>query len=209
MTSKLHVMDHPLIRHKITILRDKNTDVQTFRSLIGEIALLIGYEATRDLNLTEVDVETPLVKTKGSVIEKQVTIVPILRAGLGMVDSLMSLIPASKVGHIGLYRDHDTLKPVEYYCKFPPDIADRQVIVTDPMLATGGSAIAAVDCLKRRGVKKIKLMCVLAAPEGVEAFSKEHPDVDIFCGVLDEKLNENGYIVPGLGDAGDRLFGTL
>ena len=209
MTSKLHVMDHPLIRHKITILRDKNTDVQTFRSLIGEIALLIGYEATRDLNLTEVDVETPLVKTKGSVIKKQVTIVPILRAGLGMVDSLMSLIPASKVGHIGLYRDHDTLKPVEYYCKFPPDIAERQVIVTDPMLATGGSAIAAVDCLKRRGVKKIKLMCVLAAPEGVEAFSKEHPDVDIFCGVLDEKLNENGYIVPGLGDAGDRLFGTL
>ncbi len=209
MTSKLHVMDHPLIRHKITILRDKNTDVQTFRNLIGEIALLIGYEATRDLNLTEVDVETPLVKTKGSVINKQVTIVPILRAGLGMVDSLMSLIPASKVGHIGLYRDHDTLKPVEYYCKFPPDIAERQVIVTDPMLATGGSAIAAIDCLKRRGVKKIKLMCVLAAPEGVEAFSKEHPDVDIFCGVLDEKLNENGYIVPGLGDAGDRLFGTL
>ncbi len=209
MTSKLHVMDHPLIRHKITILRDKNTDVQTFRNLVGEIALLIGYEATRDLNLTEVDVETPLVKTKGSVISKQVTIVPILRAGLGMVDSLMSLIPASKVGHIGLYRDHDTLKPVEYYCKFPPDIAERQVIVTDPMLATGGSAIAAVDCLKRRGVKKIKLMCVLAAPEGVEAFSKEHPDVDIFCGVLDEKLNENGYIVPGLGDAGDRLFGTL
>lgn len=209
MTSKLHVMDHPLIRHKITILRDKNTDVQTFRNLIGEIALLIGYEATRDLNLSEVDVETPLVKTKGSVIKKQVTIVPILRAGLGMVDSLMSLIPASKVGHIGLYRDHDTLKPVEYYCKFPPDIAERQVIVTDPMLATGGSAIAAVDCLKRRGVKKIKLMCVLAAPEGVEAFSKEHPDVDIFCGVLDEKLNENGYIVPGLGDAGDRLFGTL
>ncbi len=209
MTSKLHVMDHPLIRHKITILRDKNTDVQTFRNLVGEIALLIGYEATRDLNLTDVDVETPLTKTKGSVIEKQVTIVPILRAGLGMVDSLMSLIPASKIGHIGLYRDHDTLKPVEYYCKFPPDIAERQVIVTDPMLATGGSAIAAVDCLKRRGVKKIKLMCVLAAPEGVDAFSKEHPDVDIFCGVLDEKLNENGYIVPGLGDAGDRLFGTL
>jgi len=209
MTSNLHVMNHPLISHKITILRDKNTDVQTFRNLIGEIALLVGYEATRDLELNKVEVETPLVKTEGNIIKKQVTIVPILRAGLGMVDSLMQLIPAAKVGHIGLYRDHDTLKPVEYYCKFPPDIADRQVIVTDPMLATGGSAIAAVDCLKKRGVKKIKLMCVIAAPEGVEAFSKEHPDVDIFCAVLDEHLNENGYIVPGLGDAGDRLFGTL
>ena len=209
MTPNLHVIDHPLIRHKMTILRNKDTDVLTFRSLVGEIAELIGYEATRDLKLTEVDVETPLVKTKGDMIEKQVTIVPILRAGLGMVDSLMNLIPAAKVGHIGLYRDHDTLKPVEYYCKFPNDVANRQVIVTDPMLATGGSAIAAVDSLKKRGAKNIKLMCIIAAPEGVEAFSKEHPDVEIFCGMLDEGLNENGYIVPGLGDAGDRLFGTL
>lgn len=209
MTPNLHVIDHPLVRHKITILRNKDTDVLTFRNLIGEIALLIGYEATRDLNLTEVDVETPLVKTKGNIIDKQVTIVPILRAGLGMVDSLMSLIPAAKIGHVGLYRDHDTLKPVEYYWKMPTDVANRQVIVTDPMLATGGSAIAAVDGLKRRGVKKIKLMCIIAAPEGVEAFAKEHPDVEIFCGMLDECLNENGYIVPGLGDAGDRLFGTL
>lgn len=209
MTPNLHVIDHPLVRHKITILRNKDTDVLTFRNLIGEIALLIGYEATRDLKLTEVDVETPLVKTKGNIIEKQVTIVPILRAGLGMVDSLMNLIPAAKIGHVGLYRDHDTLKPVEYYWKMPADVANRQVIVTDPMLATGGSAIAAVDGLKRRGVKKIKLMCIIAAPEGVEAFAKEHPDVEIFCGMLDERLNENGYIVPGLGDAGDRLFGTL
>ncbi len=209
MTPNLHIIDHPLVRHKITILRNKETDVLTFRNLIGEIALLIGYEATRDLKLTEVDVETPLVKTKGSIIEKQVTIVPILRAGLGMVDSLMSLIPAAKIGHVGLYRDHDTLKPVEYYWKMPTDVANRQVIVTDPMLATGGSAIAAVDGLKRRGVKHIKLMCIIAAPEGVEAFAKEHPDVEIFCGMLDECLNENGYIVPGLGDAGDRLFGTL
>ena len=209
MSAKLHVMNHPLISHKITMLRDKNTDVLTFRNLIGEIAVLVGYEATRDLALKETQVETPLAKTSGKIIDQQVTIVPILRAGLGMVDSLMTLIPAAKVGHIGLYRDHDTLKPVEYYCKFPPDIAERQVIVTDPMLATGGSAIAAVDSLKRRGVKKIKLMCIIAAPEGVEAFAKEHPDVEIFCAQLDERLNEHGYIMPGLGDAGDRLFGTL
>ncbi len=209
MNSKLHIMDHPLIHHKITILRDKNTSVQDFRNLAGEIALLMGYEATRDLALTEINVETPVAKTRGQVVEKQVTIVPILRAGLGMVDSLMSLIPASKVGHIGLYRDHDTLKPVEYYCKFPPDIAERQVIVTDPMLATGGSAIAAVECLKRRGVKKIKLMCIIASPEGIRALSEAHPDIEIFCGMVDDHLNENGYIVPGLGDAGDRLFGTL
>ena len=207
--STLFVMDHPLIIHKVSMLRSKETTVKEFRELVNEIALLMGYEATKDLKLTKIDVETPLVKTVGRVVEKQVAIVPILRAGLGMVDALMSLIPAAKVGHIGLYRDHETLEPVEYYCKLPTDIEERQVLVLDPMLATGGSSVAAIDFIKKRGAKKIKLMCVIGAPEGVKAVQEAHPDVDIYLGALDEKLNENGYILPGLGDAGDRLFGTL
>ena len=205
----LFVMDHPLIMHKVSILRNKETTVKEFRELVNEIALLMGYEATKDLKLTEIDVETPLVKTKGHVVEKQVALVPILRAGLGMVDALMSLIPAAKVGHIGLYRDHETLQPVEYYCKLPTDIEQRQVLVLDPMLATGGSSVAAIEFIKRRGARKIKLVCVIGAPEGVRAVQEAHPDVDIYVAALDEKLNENGYILPGLGDAGDRLFGTL
>lgn len=206
---KLFVMDHPLIVHKVSMLRNKETTVKDFRELVNEIALLMGYEATKDLKLTEVDVETPLVKTKGQVIERQVAIVPILRAGLGMVEALMSLIPAAKTGHIGLYRDHDTLEPVEYYCKLPTDIEQRQVLVLDPMLATGGSSAAAIEFIKKRGAKNIKLVCIIGAPEGVKAVQEAHPDVDIYLGALDERLNENGYILPGLGDAGDRLFGTL
>ncbi len=207
--SKLFVMDHPLISHKIAMLRDKNTSVRDFRALVNEIALLMGYEATKDLKMTEVKVETPVATTKGQVIERQVALVPILRAGLGMVDALMSLIPAAKVGHIGLYRDHETLQPVEYYCKLPSDIEQRQVLVLDPMLATGGSSSAAISFIKKRGAKNIRLVCVIGAPEGVKAVQEAHPDVDIYVAALDEKLNENGYIVPGLGDAGDRLFGTL
>ncbi len=207
--SQIFVMDHPLIKHKISMLRDKNTSVKDFRELVYEIALLMGYEATKDLKLTPKEVETPIQKTTGQFIEKQVAVVPILRAGLGMVDAIMSLIPAAKTGHIGLYRDHDTLQPVEYYCKLPTDIDKRQVLVVDPMLATGGSSAAAISFIKQRGANKIKLMCLIAAPEGVEVLQREHPDVDIYIGALDEKLNENGYIVPGLGDAGDRLFGTL
>ena len=209
MTNKLHVMDHPLIQHKISMLRDKNTTVKDFRELVYEIALLMGYEATRDLTLVDYPVETPITKTVGKVIDKQVAVVPILRAGLGMVDAIVSILPAAKIGHIGLYRDHETHQPVEYYCKLPKDVDERQVIVTDPMLATGGSAAAAIDFIKQRGAKRIKLMCIIAAPEGVEAVAKAHPDVEIYVGALDEKLNENKYIVPGLGDAGDRLFGTL
>lgn len=209
MKQQVHVMDHPLILHKISMLRNKDTSVKDFRELAYEIALLMGYEATRDLELTQREVETPLAKTTGSFISKQVALVPILRAGLGMVDALMSLIPAAKVGHIGLYRDHETLQPVEYYCKLPPDIAQRQVLVLDPMLATGGSSAAAIDFIKKRGAQRIKLMCIIASPEGVEVVAKAHPDVEIFCGIVDERLNENGYIVPGLGDAGDRLFGTI
>lgn len=207
--SEVHVMDHPLIQHKISFLRDKNTSVKDFRELAYEIALLMGYEATRDLNLTEREVETPLAKMQGKFINKQVALVPILRAGLGMVDALMSIIPAAKVGHVGLYRDPETHEPVEYYCKLPTDIEARQVLVLDPMLATGGSAVAAIDFIKKRGAKKIKLMNIIAAPEGVKAVQTAHPDVDIYIGALDERLNENCYIVPGLGDAGDRLFGTL
>lgn len=207
--SQLYVMNHPLIVHKVSILRNKDTTVKEFRELINEIALLMGYEATKDLKLTEIDVETPIAKTKGQIVEKQVALVPILRAGLGMVDALMSLIPAAKVGHIGLYRDHETLQPVEYYCKLPTDIEERQVLVLDPMLATGGSSAAAIDFIKKRGAKRIKLMCIIGAPEGVEKVQQAHPDVDIYVAALDEKLNEKGYIVPGLGDAGDRLFGTL
>ncbi len=207
--SKIYVMDHPLIKHKITMLRDERTTVKDFRELANEIALLMGYEATKDLELTDIKVKTPITETMGKTIDKQVALVPILRAGLGMVDALMSLIPAAKIGHVGLYRDPETHEPVEYYCKLPTDIEKRQVLVLDPMLATGGSAVAAIDFIKKRGAKKIKLVNIIGAPEGVEAVSKAHPDVDIYIGALDEKLNENCYIVPGLGDAGDRLFGTL
>lgn len=207
--AKITIMDHPLIQHKITILRKKETTVKEFRFLANEIALLMGYEATRDLPLKEIEVETPIAKTMGKEVEKQVAVVPILRAGLGMVDAILSLIPSAKVGHIGLYRDPETHIPVEYYCKLPTEIDKRTVIVVDPMLATGGSAIAAIDFIKQRGAKKIKFMCLIAAPEGVKALSDAHPDVDIYIGAQDERLNEKCYIVPGLGDAGDRLFGTL
>lgn len=209
MNKQVHEMNHPLIMHKISILRNEATPVKEFRELVNEIALLMGYEATRDLDMVERPVKTPICETNGKFISKQVALVPVLRAGLGMVDALMSLIPAANVGHIGLYRDPETHVPVEYYCKLPNDISERQAIVLDPMLATGGSAAAAIDFLKEHGAKRIKLMCIIAAPEGVEAVTKAHPDVEVFCGVIDEKLNENCYIVPGLGDAGDRLFGTL
>ena len=209
MNKQVHEMNHPLIMHKISILRNEATPVKEFRELVNEIALLMGYEATRDLDMVERPVKTPICETNGKFISKQVALVPVLRAGLGMVDALMSLIPAAKVGHIGLYRDPETHVPIEYYCKLPNDISERQAIVLDPMLATGGSAAAAIDFLKEHGAKRIKLMCIIAAPEGVEAVTKAHPDVEVFCGVIDEKLNENCYIVPGLGDAGDRLFGTL
>lgn len=209
MNKQVHEMNHPLIMHKISILRNEATPVKEFRELVNEIALLMGYEATRDLDMVERPVKTPICETNGKFISKQVALVPVLRAGLGMVDALMSLIPAAKVGHIGLYRDPETHVPVEYYCKLPNDISERQAIVLDPMLATGGSAAAAIDFLKEHGAKRIKLMCIIAAPEGVEAVTKAHPDVEVFCGVIDQKLNENCYIVPGLGDAGDRLFGTL
>lgn len=209
MNKQVHEMNHPLIMHKISILRNEATPVKEFRELVNEIALLMGYEATRDLDMVERPVKTPICETNGKFISKQVALVPVLRAGLGMVDALMSLIPAAKVGHIGLYRDPETHVPVEYYCKLPNDISERQAIVLDPMLATGGSAAAAIDFLKEHGAKRIKLMCIIAAPEGVEAVTKAHPDVEVFRGVIDEKLNENCYIVPGLGDAGDRLFGTL
>ena len=207
--SKLTVISHPLIAHKITMLRDEKTPVKEFRELINEIALLMTYEVTKELPLKPQKVKTPLAETEGAFIERQVALVPILRAGLGIVDALMKIIPASKVGHVGLYRDPETLKPVEYYCKLPADIEQRQVIVLDPMLATGGSAAAAIDFIKQRGANKIKLMCVLGAPEGVKTVAEAHPDVDIYLAALDEKLNDHGYIVPGLGDAGDRLFGTL
>ena len=206
--SKLYVMNHPLIQHKITMLRNEKTTVKDFRELANEIALLMGYEATKDLDQADIKVKTPITETMGKTIVKQVAIVPILRAGLRMVDALMSLIPAAKVGHVGLYRDPETHEPVEYYCKLPTDIEKRQVLVTDPMLATGGSAIAAINFIKKRGANRIKLMNIIAAPEGVEAVQKAHPDVEIFVAGIDEKLNDHGYIVPGLGDAGDRIFGT-
>lgn len=209
MDKMVNIMTHPLIAHKLTIMRNKDTSVKDFRECAHEVALLIGYEATKDLKLEEFEIETPIQKTTGKRIEKQVALVPILRAGLGMVDALMDLIPASKIGHIGLYRNEETLEPVEYYCKLPTDISERQVLVLDPMLATGGSAVAAINFIKKRGAKNIKFVCIIAAPEGIEVLRKAHPDVEIFCGALDEHLNEHGYIVPGLGDAGDRLFGTL
>lgn len=207
--STVHVMDHPLIMHKISILRDKNTDTKEFRKLAYEISLLMGYECTRDLTLVEHPIETPMGGTVGHFIDKQVAIVPILRAGLGMVDAMLELVPAARVGHIGLYRDHDTLQPVEYYCKLPPDVDQRQVLLLDPMLATGGSAADSITMIKKRGATNIRLVNIIAAPEGIARVQEEHPDVDIYVGAVDEKLNEIGYIVPGLGDAGDRLFGTL
>lgn len=206
---KLVVMDHPLIQHKITMIRDERTGTKEFRELVQELAMLMAFEVTRDLPLKEVDVQTPVAMAKAKVISgKTVGIIPILRAGLGMVDGILSLVPGAKVGHIGLYRDPDTLQPVEYYCKLPTDAAERDMIIVDPMLATGGSANGAIELLKKRGIKNIKLVCLIAAREGVEAVQKEHPDVDLFIAALDEKLNDHGYIVPGLGDAGDRLYGT-
>ncbi|MDU7904308.1 MAG: uracil phosphoribosyltransferase [Peptostreptococcaceae bacterium] len=206
---KVVVADHPLIQHKLTLMRDKNTGSKDFRELLTEITMLMGYEITRELPLEEVEIETPVVKTKAKIIAgKKLGIVPILRAGLGMVDGLVNLVPAAKVGHVGLYRDPETLQPVEYYSKFPQDIHEREMIVVDPMLATGGSAVAAIDVLKRDGAKTIKLVNLVASPEGIAEVHKYHPDVDIYVASIDEKLNDHGYIVPGLGDAGDRLFGT-
>ena len=208
--STLHIVDHPLIVHKLSIMRNKKTPSKDFRILLDEIAMLMGYELTRDLPLEEIEIETPLVKTAAYRISgKKLAVVPILRAGLGMVDGLLKLVPVAKVGHIGLYRDPETHKPVEYYCKLPTDIEKRTVILVDPMLATGGSAIDALTMLKNKGCKHIKFMCLVAAPEGVKAVQAAHPDVDIFTASLDECLNDHDYILPGLGDAGDRIFGTL
>ena len=202
-------MDHPLLQHKLSILRDENTGVKDFREVVSEIATLMCYEATRDLPLEEVEIKTPITTAKFKTIAgKKLAIVPVLRAGLGMVDGILTLIPSAKVGHIGLYRDPDTQEPVEYYCKMPNDIAEREVIILDPMLATGGSASAAIQFIKNYEVKNIKLMNIIAAPEGIQRVHHDHPDVDIYCAALDEKLNDHGYIVPGLGDAGDRIFGT-
>ncbi len=203
--------DHPLIKHKLTFIRDKNTGSKEFRELVTEVSMLMAYEVTRDMALEEIEIETPVMKMKSEVIAgKKVGLIPILRAGLGMVDGMLSIIPSAKVGHVGLYRDPETLEPVEYYCKLPQDIEDRELIVLDPMLATGGSAISAIQFLKNKGAKSknIKFVCLIAAPEGVEAVKKIHPDIDIYVASLDEKLDENAYIVPGLGDAGDRLYGT-
>ncbi len=208
--STLHIVDHPLIVHKLTIMRNRKTGSKDFRELLGEIAMLMGYELTRDLPLEEVNIETPICRMKAKMVSgRKLAIVPILRAGLGMVDGLQSLVPVAKVGHIGLYRDPETHKPVEYYCKLPTDIQDRLVILVDPMLATGGSAVDALSMLKAKGCKNIRFMCLVAAPEGVKAVQEAHPDVDIYTAALDECLNEHAYIVPGLGDAGDRIFGTL
>ncbi len=207
--SKVYVFDHPLIQHKLSILRDKETTVKVFRELVGEIAQLMCYEATRDLPLEEIQVETPMgMAACRRIAGKKLAVVPILRAGLGMVDGMVAMMPNVKVGHIGLFRDPDTLEPVKYYFKMPADVAERDCIVVDPMLATGGSAVAAVQFLKETGVRSIKLMSIIGAPEGVKAMQDAHPDVDIYLAALDEKLNEIGYIVPGLGDAGDRIFGT-
>lgn len=204
------IMDHPLIQHKLTYLRDKNTGAKDFRQLVSEIAMLLCYEATRDLPLEETTVETPVAVAKTKVIAgRKLAFIPILRAGLGMVDGVLSLVPAAKVGHIGLYRDPKTLKPVEYYSKLPNDIDQRDVIVLDPMLATGGSSVDAVTIIKRSHPKSIKFMCIIAAPAGIETFTKAHPDAQLYCAAVDDHLNEHGYIVPGLGDAGDRIFGTL
>ena len=206
---KFQVISHPLIQHKLSILRREDTSTKDFRELVNEIAMLMGYEVSRDLPLEEVEIQTPIIKTVQKQLSgKKLAIVPILRAGIGMVDGFISLVPAAKVGHIGMYRDEETLEPVEYLVKLPEDIDQRQIFVMDPMLATGGSAILAVDSLKKRGAANIKFVCLVAAPEGVKKLQDAHPDIDIYTASLDERLNENGYIVPGLGDAGDRLFGT-
>ena len=208
--STLHIVDHPLIQHKLTIMREKDTSSKDFRELLDEISMLMGYEITRNLPLKDVEIETPICKTvQKQIAGKKLAIVPILRAGLGMVDGLLRLVPVARVGHIGLYRDPETHEPVEYYCKMPGDIEERLVIIVDPMLATGGSSADAITMVKNRGAKNILLMCLVAAPEGVKRVQDAHPDVDIYCAALDEKLNDHAYIVPGLGDAGDRIFGTL
>ena len=205
----VHVLDHPLLQHKLSILRDENTGVKDFREIVGEVATLMCYEATRDLPLQDVEIQTPVAKAVTKQLAgKKLAIVPVLRAGLGMVEGILTLIPSAKVGHIGLFRDTDTLNPVKYYCKMPTDIAERDVIILDPMLATGGSASAAIAFVKEYGVKNIKLMNILAAPEGIQRIRADHPDVEIYVAAVDEKLNDHGYIVPGLGDAGDRIFGT-
>ena len=210
MSGKVHVMDHPLVAHKLTILRDKNTSVKDFRELVSEIGMLITYEATRDLPLTTKEVETPICKTVAPTLKgKKFAVVPILRAGLGLVDGVLRMVPGARVGHIGMFRDEETLEPHVYFCKMPKDIAERDIMIVDPMLATGGSAIAAIDILKNEyGCKAITLMDIIAAPEGIQAVSEAHPDIDIIVTAVDEKLNENAYIVPGLGDCGDRIFGT-
>ena len=209
MENKVHILDHPLIRHKLAIIRNKDTDTKQFREIIKEIATLMAYESFKDVPTQEIEVETPLEKVTQTVVkENSIAIVPILRAGLGMVDGIISLFPAAKIGHIGLYRDEETLEPHEYYCKLPANIEDKVVMVVDPMLATGGSAVDAITMLKKRGCKRIKLLSIIAAPEGVDKVVKAHPDVDIFISTLDRCLNEHGYILPGLGDAGDRIFGT-
>ncbi|WP_027107959.1 uracil phosphoribosyltransferase [Lacticigenium naphthae] len=206
----VQVMNHPLIQHKLTIIRDKSTGTKYFREVVNEIARLMAYEVSRDMPVEDVEIETPLIKSVQKQLSgKKVAIIPILRAGLGMVDGMLDLIPAAKVGHIGMYRDHETMEPVEYFVKLPSDISERQLLVVDPMLATGGSAVAAIDALKKRGAHSIKFVCLVAAPEGIKFLQEAHPDVDIYTAALDEKLNEKGYILPGLGDAGDRLFGTL
>lgn len=207
--AQVQVVDHPLIQHKLSILRDKSTGPKEFRELVDEIALLMAYEVTRDMPLEEVEVETPMGKARCRTIKgKKLGVVPVLRAGLGMVGGILELIPTAKVGHIGVFRDPETLKPVEYYCKLPTDASERDFIVVDPMLATGGSACAAIDFIKERGAASIKLMCLIAAPEGIQRVQESHPDVPIFTAAVDERLDEHGYIIPGLGDAGDRLFGT-
>lgn len=209
MNERVTITNHPLIQHKLTIMRKTTTSSSEFRALVSEIATLMCYEATRDLPLKEVEIETPICKTTKNMLSgKKLAFVPILRAGLGMVDGVLSLVPSARVGHIGLYRDPETLQPVEYYCKLPADIEEREVIVLDPMLATGGSAIDAISQIKKRNPKSIKFMGIIGAPEGLEALCKAHPDVDVYLAALDEKLNDHGYIVPGLGDAGDRIFGT-
>ncbi|MHC1786196.1 MAG: uracil phosphoribosyltransferase [Christensenellales bacterium] len=209
MTAKVHILDHPLIQHKLSIMRDKNTGTKEFRELLDEISMLMVYEVTRDLPTEEIEVETPITRTRTrSLAGMPVGVIPILRAGLGMVGGIMNLIPTAKVGHIGLYRDPETLQPVEYYCKLPQDAEQRLLLVLDPMLATGGSASAAIGFLKQRGCNNIKLVNLIAAPEGVARIERDHPDVDIYVAAMDEKLNDHGYIIPGLGDAGDRLFGT-
>ena len=206
---KAIIFDHPLIQHKLAVLRDKDTPSKDFRILVSEIAMLMTYEVTRDLPLKDVQIETPMTTmTAKKLAGKKLAVVPILRAGLGMVDGVLNIIPSARIGHIGLYRDHETLEPVEYYCKLPADIEEREVLVVDPMLATGGSAIDAISQIKKRNPKHIRFVCIIAAPEGLDALTAAHPDVDVFCAALDERLNEKGYILPGLGDAGDRIFGT-